>query len=410
MAAGIRFYSVDNGDMTLITLESGRVILVDVNIREAADDPNDETPDVFSALKENLPVDEYGRPYVDAFLLTHPDADHCRGLEAHFHLGSPEEYDDTEDKVFIREMWSSPIIFRRKQDIDGELCMDAAAWWGEARRRVNLYKRGTLMVDGNRILILGEDRDGKTDDITEIVVQGESIFTQIAGRHDSSFRGALLGPLRASDEEESELLAKNHSSVIMQMTIAADGNPEACKVLLGGDAEVAIWERVWSRYQTVTEYLEYNIMLAPHHCSWRTLSYDSWSKSDGTAEPCDEALSALSQAKAGAFIIASSKPIVDDHDDPPCIGAKNQYVAITERVGGEFYCVRETTQNEALEFLIGYNGPYLTEREAEEVNQSLLTHEKRVAEARQQQTLRVNSVGTVGVAGTLVRQNTFYGD
>ena len=33
MAANITFFPVDNGDMTLITLESGRTILVDVNIR-----------------------------------------------------------------------------------------------------------------------------------------------------------------------------------------------------------------------------------------------------------------------------------------------------------------------------------------------------------------------------------------
>lgn len=36
-------FQVGNGDMTLITLESGRRILVDCKITLCADDPNDDT-------------------------------------------------------------------------------------------------------------------------------------------------------------------------------------------------------------------------------------------------------------------------------------------------------------------------------------------------------------------------------
>ena len=43
MTAVITFFSVGNGDMTLIELESGKTILIDVNIRAAADDPDDST-------------------------------------------------------------------------------------------------------------------------------------------------------------------------------------------------------------------------------------------------------------------------------------------------------------------------------------------------------------------------------
>ncbi len=79
-------FRVGNGDMTLIETDSGRFILIDINIRAAADDPDDDTPDVGRQLKDRLPRDNQGRPYVDAFLLTHPDKDHCTGLQAHFHL------------------------------------------------------------------------------------------------------------------------------------------------------------------------------------------------------------------------------------------------------------------------------------------------------------------------------------
>jgi hypothetical protein len=49
MAASIAFFPVGNGDMTLIVLESGRKILIDTNIRAAADNPDEETPDVAQA-------------------------------------------------------------------------------------------------------------------------------------------------------------------------------------------------------------------------------------------------------------------------------------------------------------------------------------------------------------------------
>jgi Cft2 family RNA processing exonuclease len=77
--------------MTLIEFESGRKILIDVNIRTAADDQDDGTPDVAKMLRERLSKDAQGRQYVDAFLLSHPDQDHCAGLKNHFHLGLPAD-------------------------------------------------------------------------------------------------------------------------------------------------------------------------------------------------------------------------------------------------------------------------------------------------------------------------------
>ena len=48
---------------------------------KAADDEDDDyTTDVAALLKERLQRDAEGRLYVDAFLLTHPDKDHCSGL------------------------------------------------------------------------------------------------------------------------------------------------------------------------------------------------------------------------------------------------------------------------------------------------------------------------------------------
>ena len=137
MAAKISFFPVGNGDMMLIQLESGRNILIDVSIRGAADDSEDPTPDVAKMLRERLTRDGKGRPFVDAFLLSHPDQDHCTGLRKHFHLGSPADWSKAADKIFIRELWSCPMVFRRaSRRKNYVLCDDAEAFNAEARRRV----------------------------------------------------------------------------------------------------------------------------------------------------------------------------------------------------------------------------------------------------------------------------------
>ena len=41
------------------------------------------------------------------------------------------------------------------------------------------------------------------------------------------------------------------------------------------------------------------------------------------------------------MVVASSKPVVNDDDDPPCIRAKREYLDILASVSGEFKCVAD---------------------------------------------------------------------
>ena len=95
MTAITQHFLVDNGDMALFELESGRKILIDINIREK----DDKKPDVLSQLREALERDSENRLYVDAMLVTHPDKDHCCGLEDHFHLGDLNDWSESDDIV-----------------------------------------------------------------------------------------------------------------------------------------------------------------------------------------------------------------------------------------------------------------------------------------------------------------------
>ena len=72
MTATLSFFPVGNGDMTLVETESGRKILIDLNIRAAADDLDDDTPDVARALRKRLKRDGRGRLYLDALPAQRP--------------------------------------------------------------------------------------------------------------------------------------------------------------------------------------------------------------------------------------------------------------------------------------------------------------------------------------------------
>jgi len=351
--------------MTLISLgdSAGTNILVDCNIRAAADDPEDSARDVAADLRRCLKTDKKGRPYVDVFLSTHPDEDHLRGLKKHFYLGTPADYGDDEKpagekRIVIKEVWSSPIVFRRASK-DHKLCDDAFAFNIEAKRRVRFARdqKFTGIGDGDRILVLGEDEDGKTDDLTSILVKVDETFDKVNGAQNSLFKARLLAPLPAADEDEADAMGKNHSSVILNMELADGAARETVRnFLTGGDAEVLIWEKLWEKYQNELDVLAYDILLSPHHCSWHSLSYDSRSDKGDDAKVCEAAKSALSQIRAGGQIIASSCAIKDDDCDPPSHAAKHEYELIVTKGKGKFLCVGElpTEADPApLEFVIG---------------------------------------------------------
>lgn len=349
MPASIVFFPVDNGDMTLITLADGRTILVDINIRQDADNPLTSTYDVASDLRGRLKRDMNNRPFVDVFLLSHPDKDHCTGLQKHFHLGALANYCDdnkidNEKRIVIRELWSSPMVFRRASK-NHTLCEDACAFNTEARRRVKINKENNFfnIPKGDQILIMGEDENGKTDDLNPILIKSGTTFRINNQGYDSNLECFLIAPMTKQSEELECVLSKNHSSVIINFSIASNDYSDKCRFLSGGDAEVEIWELIWDKYRSTPEVLAYNILQTPHHCSWRTLSHDSWSGKGESAKESVDAVNALSQARKGAAIVASSKLIQDEDSDPPCIRAKRTYTRIVQQlsVSGKFYCTGE---------------------------------------------------------------------
>lgn len=374
MTASIEFFPVGNGDMTLIRLATGRTILIDVNIRNDADNENkDDCPDVAKMLKDRLErdPDNSNRLYVDAFLLTHPDQDHCGGLEKHFHLGAPSTWKEPEgedpEKIAIHEMWSAPLTFRRAEKVDGNLVPNAEAWKNEAKRRVTLAKKGDKSAEesGNMIKIMGQDvHHEKTEGIEHLIIKVGERTNQICREEDPSFSALLLSPKVVTEEEAENLPGKNNSSIVLQLSLSPnkDGldDESATKFLTGGDAEVDIWKRIWQRNRKTTENLTYHVLQTPHHCSLGALSYDNYNDQQGKpgkGEECEideDAYAALSQAQNGAYIIASSEqPEGKSGKDL----AKRIYKTIAKDAEGQFLCTMSDSKDKPLEIQITEDGP-----------------------------------------------------
>jgi len=372
MSSTITFFPVGNGDMTLIALgdTAQTKILIDCNIRGSADDPDDPTRDVASDLRRRLRRDARGRPYVDVFLLSHPDQDHCNGFAKHFYTGALANYPDdrkpdAEKRIVVREIWSSPMVFRRAGK-NHVLCEDARVFNAEAKRRVavNRWQRFVGVGAGDRILVLGEDENGKTDDLGPILVRTDEVFSQVNGSTNLCFQALLLAPIPKADDQTEEELGKNHSSVILNMMIASDpARRSTSQFLTAGDAEVAIWERLWSKHHRQPAVLEYDLLQTPHHCSWHSISYDSWSELHERAQISPAARSALSQIRRGGVIVSSSEAIHDDDNDPPCHGAMREYRRIAAGASGSFHCTGEHPSAEEplpLEFTVTQAGLQLS--------------------------------------------------
>jgi len=134
----------------------------------------------------------------------------------------------------------------------------------------------------------------------------------------------ILRPVkRDTDDEDADV---NEATASFKFTFKEDGDEYIA--LLGGDMTCDNWKEV-------IEYnpeLQFDILLAPHHCSWHAISNED--KHDGNV---DKTISDfLEKSKERAFIIASSKEIKRNEDNPPSFRAKNEYERHVQE--GRFQC------------------------------------------------------------------------
>lgn len=304
MANYVTFFPVGNGDMTLFSTEDKINFLIDCNIRKEAEDDESDWYDCNKYLHDNLESDS-NQLYVDAFFLTHSDHDHCRGIDEYFNLCSPDDCDVK--KIRINEL-CVPARLLVDEDLTND---DAKALRVEAERRLDLYDKDEFNLAGNRLKIIGYSEE-LTDYADITTVAGESI-EELNGESDFGCDIFVLRPVKENTDDEDAGVNECTASYYISFTMGDD----TYSVVIMGDIECENWKEVIS----LNEGKEYDVLLAPHHCSWHAISTED--KTTGSIDSIIEEY--LDKSKDKAYIVASSKKIKRDADNPPSYRAMNAY-------------------------------------------------------------------------------------
>lgn len=320
----LKFYPVDNGDTTLLKLTDLTTILIDCKIREG-----EETEDgikiypVKKDLMDNIKK-RNGNHYLDLFILTHPDKDHCLGFKKNFYKGDPEKYAEIHKKneeIIIDEIWVTSMLFN---GADNE---DAKAFKAEAERRRKLWEENSddKNKPGNRIRMIGYDGDERFECIPNSV-PGEYI-NELNGEIKNDFEFFVHGPFKQSLIQTNAKKDKNSSSIILQARFKMNVSDQsfACYFLFGGDADHYRWEQVLnkSKKHNHEEELKWDLFMTPHHCSWTFFNDCPY---DENTTPKNTSLEILDYKIGDGKIIAACKIIKNDDDDPPHYQAKQEYL------------------------------------------------------------------------------------
>ena len=319
MKHSIKFYPVGNGDCDLITIGgANKKMMFDCNFRQKAEEDNEEMYDVLDDLLTNeLTTKKCGLPLLDAFLLTHPDQDHCRSFVDKFFLGDPDAVPQSakdDKKILIGELWYSPRVF---EELSGELNADAKAFKKEAKRRMDLYKSNSNKADkdGNRIRIIGWTDNPDLKGLEDRIITPGNTISEVNGTSCRHFEMFIHAPFKDDIEGED----RNMTSIVSQLRFKSNKNNEdIARVFLGGDTEWHVIQEIMNKTSN-DDYLKWDLMEAPHHCSYKFFA------DDREDDPNQASLDFLDKSEDGAFVVSSSKIVKKNSDNPPCQKAKNRY-------------------------------------------------------------------------------------
>ncbi|MBC8644374.1 hypothetical protein H9W95_10640 [Flavobacterium lindanitolerans] len=95
--------------------------------------------------------------------------------------------------------------------------------------------------------------------------------------------------------------------------------------MFGGDSDHTSWCIILEKTKKFKneEALKWDLFLSPHHCSW---SFFNDRPQEENPTPKKTSLEVLDYRRNNAKVIASSKKILDDEDNPPHYEAKSEYI------------------------------------------------------------------------------------
>jgi len=323
---GLVLWPVGTGDSITFVVDEDTIVQIDLHHVKDAEDDEDPRMAIVDELVAILPT-RNGKPYLAAFGATHLDDDHICGFKR---LLEDEE-------VTIGDLWFTPRVLW-DQDQHG-LSDDAKAFRDEAERRIEKLKGDELLGSGDRIRIIGyhdslEEHSEIYKNLPEkaVTVPGNE-FTAIDGEdHDGTFRAFVHAPFKDDGDKD-----RNDTSFALQVTLT-DGDHDL-KVLILGDLAYPTVSRIFERSDA--EDLEFDVLIAPHHCSKSVMYWQREGDSDVKLQQAllDEIEKAALQ---DAHILASCGPIPASNsagDNPPHAKAAARYRELVD--SGNFLCTGE---------------------------------------------------------------------
>jgi hypothetical protein len=331
----LKYYPVDNGDHSLIAIDEANYtthIMVDCNIREGSKGGNDVTmfdvkADLMSVLKKKKINEVDGVCYTDIFILTHGDEDHLLGFEKNFYQGDPKNYKQTnkdEGEIFIDVLWFSPMVMGTATN-DDEKCFNK-----EAKRRIQLHRNKSNEKDlpGNRIVIIGKDMNDDLSGLDLVRKVPGDVVKRFNNRDLETFSIFIHSPYQ--EQLTDEEVDKNRVSVVFQARFksTASSTDYCTLAMFGGDADHNAWKVIIEKTKkykndTKEKALTWDLFEAPHHCSWTYFNDCPQAKNPN---PVPSSLEMLDYKRGTAKVIASSKEIKNNDDNPPHYKAKEQYI------------------------------------------------------------------------------------
>jgi hypothetical protein len=353
----IKYYSVGNGDMSLITLADKTTILIDCKMTAKSDESED--PKIHDAKKDLLDSIQKrdNNYYVDVFILTHGDKDHCHGFADNFYQGDPSKYSDEDRKanlIIMETMWFSPMIAEQYTNSDED------AHQQEAERRLDMHRNNHRDKDkpGNRIKIIGYDSNKDYQDLNHMRAVPGNVVKRFNDKDQDTFSIFIHAPFKIHlDSPDKD---KNSASIVFQARFKANSwsTDFCCLAMFGGDSDYSTWEEILERTKRFKNdenehALDWDIFMAPHHCSWTFFNETS------DLTPKATSLEALDYARKGAWVVASSKKIINNEDNPPYHEAKKEYTKKLESSDKFLNTAVEPKESapEPIVFDITSNGP-----------------------------------------------------
>lgn len=319
----IKYYPVGNGDTSLL-ISNSTTIITDCKIREVEEGVYDVKKDLLRELKKR---DE--KPFTDLFILTHHDNDHCQNFGKHFHTGKISSYDKDDEKIIIDELWVNEYILGDNTISDD---CDAGIIRKEIRRRRDLYKNNASSRNerGNRLVLIGYDDNDQFTNVPQHI-PGD-IVSKINNTTLGNLDFFIHAPFKEHVVECNANEDRNMSSIVYQARFYKTNGDFSCRILHGGDADHYRWETIKEKTEKNgnEEALKWDIFQTPHHCSWTFFNdtpYRDDEKNIDNSAPKQSSIDILNYKLAGAKIVATSKAIVNDKDNPPHYPARTEYVS-----------------------------------------------------------------------------------